>query len=157
MEFTSYSSKANAVRAAKQKLAKATNDLLVIDIQGVPFRTSEGVDAWHVMAEIDMDPTTVSEGDRALLEGFKVVFTDQASEEAKPAKAEKPAKASAEKASSYVAGKSVEKGATKRVWEIADSMPEAKRGEVIDACTAAGIAMGTARTQYQKWKTARSA
>jgi len=156
MEFTSYSSKANAVRAAKQKLAKATNDLLIIDIQGVPFRTSEGVDAWHVMTEIDMDPAAVSEGDRALLEGFKVVFTDrdETGEEPTPAK---PAKAKGEKASSYVAGKSVEKGATKRVWEIADSMPEAKRGEVIDACTAAGIAMGTARTQYQKWKTARSA
>ena len=157
MEYTSYSSKANAVRAGKQKLAKATNDLLVIDIQGIPFRTSEGVDAWYVMVEIDMDEATVSEGDRALLEGLKTIFTDRDEKGEEPAPA-KPAKVKAEKeAKPYVAGKSIEKGATKRVWEIADSMPDAKRGEVIEACMAAGIAMGTARTQYQKWKTARVA
>lgn len=40
---------------------------------------------------------------------------------------------------------------TKRVWDIADSMPEASRKEVIAACVAAGIAYGTSRTQYQHW------
>jgi len=40
----------------------------------------------------------------------------------------------------------------KRVWAIADSMPEAKRKDVIAACVAEGIAFFTARTQYQKWK-----
>jgi len=40
---------------------------------------------------------------------------------------------------------------TKKVWHIADSMPGAKRKEVIEACVAAGIAYGTARTQYQHW------
>lgn len=33
-----------------------------------------------------------------------------------------------------------------------DSMPEAKRKDVIAACVEEGIAFFTARTQYQKWK-----
>lgn len=40
---------------------------------------------------------------------------------------------------------------TKLVWDIADKMPGAKRKEVVEACVAAGIAYGTARTQYQHW------
>lgn len=41
--------------------------------------------------------------------------------------------------------------ATKKVWDIADNMPNAKRKDVIAACVQAGIAYGTARTQYQHW------
>ena len=48
-------------------------------------------------------------------------------------------------------------GATKQVWVIADSMPGAKRADVIAACLAAGINAGTASTQYQKWKQAQTA
>lgn len=40
---------------------------------------------------------------------------------------------------------------TKKVWHIADSMPNAKRKEVIEECVRQGIAYGTARTQYQHW------
>lgn len=40
---------------------------------------------------------------------------------------------------------------TRKVWDIADSMPGARRKEVMAACEAAGIAFFTARTQYQKW------
>lgn len=40
---------------------------------------------------------------------------------------------------------------TKKVWAVADSMPGAKRKDVIEACVAQGIAYGTARTQYQHW------
>lgn len=40
---------------------------------------------------------------------------------------------------------------TKLVWEIADTMPKASRKEVMAACVAAGVAYGTARTQYQAW------
>jgi hypothetical protein len=40
---------------------------------------------------------------------------------------------------------------TKLVWEIADSMPGAKRKDVLAALEAKGIAYYTARTQYQKW------
>lgn len=42
-------------------------------------------------------------------------------------------------------------GACKKVWDMADSMPEAKRSEVVSACVAAGINLGTAKTQYQSW------
>lgn len=57
----------------------------------------------------------------------------------------------APKVSGYVAESSTAEGPTKRVWAIAASMPGAKRKDVIEACRAAGIAFGTARTQYQKW------
>lgn len=51
------------------------------------------------------------------------------------------------------------KGATAKVWEIADShyqaAGEARRKEIIGACEAAGIHPATAATQYSKWKKAR--
>lgn len=40
---------------------------------------------------------------------------------------------------------------TKKVWHVADSMPGAKRKDVIEECVRQGIAYGTARTQYQHW------
>ena len=40
---------------------------------------------------------------------------------------------------------------TKQVWHIADSMPGAKRKQVLEACVKSGIAYYTARTQYQLW------
>jgi len=43
------------------------------------------------------------------------------------------------------------KGATKLVHAIAASMPDASRKDVLEACRVAGIAFGTARTQYQVW------
>lgn len=44
-----------------------------------------------------------------------------------------------------------------RVWAIADSMPGAKRKDIVAACVEQGIAFFTARTQYQKWNQARRA
>lgn len=40
---------------------------------------------------------------------------------------------------------------TKKVWNVADSMPGASRKDVIAACVELGIAPGTSRTQYQAW------
>lgn len=40
---------------------------------------------------------------------------------------------------------------TKKVWDVADKMPGAKRKDVIAECVRQGIAYGTARTQYQHW------
>ena len=40
----------------------------------------------------------------------------------------------------------------KRVWHVADSMPNASRADVLAACEKLGIAYYTARTQYQLWK-----
>lgn len=42
-----------------------------------------------------------------------------------------------------------------RVWDIADSMPGAKRKDILQACVDAGIAYYTARTQYQMLLTVR--
>jgi hypothetical protein len=42
----------------------------------------------------------------------------------------------------------------KQVRAIADSMPGARRKDVVAACVAQGIAYFTARTQYQKWRQA---
>jgi hypothetical protein len=42
-------------------------------------------------------------------------------------------------------------GNCKAVWEMAESMADARRKDVIAACVAAGINEGTAKTQYQQW------
>lgn len=44
------------------------------------------------------------------------------------------------------------RGATARVWAIADTMPKADRATIIAACVAEGINPSTAGTQYSKWK-----
>lgn len=71
--------------------------------------------------------------------------------EAEAEKAELPPKAKKAKPPvKWIRESSVEKP-TKLVWVIADSMPGASRKEVQAACVKAGIASGTARTQYQHW------
>lgn len=44
-----------------------------------------------------------------------------------------------------------------KVWEIADSMGGAKRKDVVAACVEAGIALGTAKTQFQHWFVSKKA
>lgn len=63
--------------------------------------------------------------------------------------------AATHKGSGYIAEVSTAEGPTKRVWAVAEAMPGAKRKDVIEACRVAGIAYGTARTQYQKWFVAK--
>lgn len=52
------------------------------------------------------------------------------------------------------------KGACAMVHEIASAMhldnPSVKKAEVIEACRNSGVAFGTARTQYQKWLSAKN-
>ena len=48
-------------------------------------------------------------------------------------------------------------GPVERVWEIASSMPDAARKDVVAACVAKGINVHTARTQYQRWRQAQTA
>lgn len=47
------------------------------------------------------------------------------------------------------------RGATAKVWEIADGVGKADRNAIIQACVAQGINPSTAATQYSKWKKAR--
>jgi hypothetical protein len=67
-----------------------------------------------------------------------------------PTKAKKPAKVNEGPARIYTNRSTVD-GACAVVWQLADSMPGAKRKEVIGAAVDAGVAFYTARTQYQKW------
>lgn len=41
------------------------------------------------------------------------------------------------------------------VWELAESMPGARRKDVIAAAVEKGVAFYTARTQYQQWLTVK--
>ncbi len=66
--------------------------------------------------------------------------------------AAKSKRAPAKKVAPTVASVSTIESPVRRVWEIADSMPDAKRKDVVDACVAQGINFFTARTQYQKWR-----
>lgn len=61
----------------------------------------------------------------------------------------KPAKA--ESAKVEIKNESTTDRPCKSVWAIADSMPGARRKEVLAACVEKGIAYNTARTQYQQW------
>lgn len=47
------------------------------------------------------------------------------------------------------------RGATAKVWEIADGVGKADRNAILEACVAQGINQSTAATQYSKWKKAR--
>src|SRR5690606_6300536 len=71
-------------------------------------------------------------------------------------KSKKPAakskRAPAKRAATTVASASTIESPVRRVWQIADLMPDAKRKDVVDACVAQGINFFTARTQYQKWR-----
>lgn len=55
------------------------------------------------------------------------------------------------KAEKFILRHSEMEGACALVHEIANSMPGARRVDVINACVERGIATNTARTQYQKW------
>lgn len=67
---------------------------------------------------------------------------------------------SGKKSGGYIHEASGFKGACAMVHEIAAAMhrenPAVKKGDVIAACRRAGIAYGTARTQYQKWRSAKN-
>lgn len=140
-----YSTKANAKRALKGALAKM--DLTPED---VAFQI-DGEDGQYFV-HITFDATEVPDGIEAL-EGFNVELVGE------------DAPAAPAKKSAYIREVSDHGGVCAEVWGICDTMQadaEAKgeklsRKAVIEACRANGIAFGTARTQYQKWKTKRGA
>lgn len=90
--------------------------------------------------------------------GFTVWFNVPVDDSEEVAAMEKRAEAetaAATKGSTYIHEVSSFKGATKKVWAIADAMIEATRKEVIEECRRQGVAYGTARTQYQAWFAAK--
>ncbi len=67
-----------------------------------------------------------------------------------PAKAKaKTARAKATKGRASAPTKKT--GPVARVWQLASSMPRAKRKDVVAACVNAGVNIHTAKTQYQRW------
>ena len=129
-----YAAKSSALRAAK---AAGLEQYEIIEQDGqFGFRPIEAEDASEGEALEAME----QERDEAQNPDAPEVQADEPQPEEAPAPVVKTRNAS-----------TVE-SPVKRVWAIADSMPEAKRKDVIAACVAEGIAFFTARTQYQKWK-----
>ena len=129
-----YAAKSSAIRAAK---AAGLEQYEIIEQDGqFGFRPIEAEDASEGEALEAME----QERDEAQNPDAPEVQADEPQPEEAPAPVVKTRNAS-----------TVE-SPVKRVWAIADSMPEAKRKDVIAACVAEGIAFFTARTQYQKWK-----
>jgi len=135
----------NGYGLAAETLTLLENDLLeagfefetknaVADILGA----EEVVDASAVLQEDDTSPMMAEEEAREAAEALEQAALDQIAIENAGS-------------STYVKEVSTFKGATKMVWTIADNMVGASRKDVIEACRRAGIAYGTARTQYQKW------
>lgn len=98
---------------------------------------------------------------QALPQGLLDEAAEAPVEEEVPVEEETPAPEAAEetpaataKKTGYIHETSWLEKPTKKVWHIADQMKGRPRKEVIEACRAAGIAYGTARTQYQEWKKA---
>lgn len=146
-----YSSKSNARRAAKA--AGLNPDELEY------FTNGEGGWAWHV-EEPEFAPDAsqvladeIGGEDPADEEINESIADQQKAADAKANQAEFVGEdGEAEKVGKIeVTHESTIKRPCKQVWHIADSMPGAKRKEVIAACVAQGIAYYTARTQYQQW------
>lgn len=151
MELKTYTIAASGVRAAKSAVAKLSLDLIISEIRSDNIAMPGEKPLFIGVVKFDHKEADIPAAALSVLDGFKVECVVEADPVETPAAASQ-----GEKSSAYIPGKSIAKGATKRVWEIADSMPGAKRGDVVNACVAEGIAFGTARTQYQKWKSAKA-
>lgn len=110
----------------KSNAARAAKKANGGTLEGLRLEGTAG--AWHYAADVPATPV----------------------EPAKPAKKEKAPRTSQAPAD-RIRVSQIERP-TKRVWHIADAMPEASRKEVLEACRKEGIAFYTARTQYQLWK-----
>ena len=145
---TTYSTKSTADRGVKRAIAKCSDALFVT---GTEIQESSVKGQYFAKIFIDQSLESVTEADRAILAGF-VLEVDLTGSYAQSLKGEKPTEVE------VVAGKRARseygKGASKRVWAIADSLPGSARKDVIAACLAEGINVGTAKTQYQHWKKA---
>lgn len=142
-----YSVKSSAVRAAK---AAGLTQYEIIEQDGqFGFRP---VKAKKAKRNVPNESEALEQYERELDEAQNPETVETPAK----AKAKKPAakskRAPAKKAAPTVASASTIESPVRRVWEIADSMPDAKRKDVVDACIAQGINFFTARTQYQKWR-----
>lgn len=159
-----YTTKANAKRAARTavKAASINDDQYSLDVTGedgayravitIPFGCEDlGADQLEQLEASDNYDITY-EGATAESEAQPEDLAP-ADVDTTPTDEEMEELQEAPKASgNYIHEKSDHGGVCAQVWAIADSMPGAKRKDVIAKCREEGIAYGTARTQYQKWK-----
>jgi len=143
-----YSVKSSATRAAK---AAGLTQYEIVEQDGrFGFRPVKAKKAKH---DVPNESEALEQYERELDEAQN---PESVEVPAKLVPAKKPAarskRAPAKKAAPHVASASTIESPVRRVWEIADSMPDAKRKDVVDACIAQGINFFTARTQYQKWR-----
>lgn len=98
---------------------------------------------WEQVAEVF--PVSLPDGATFFVIQSKEAVADASS------RGSKPARRSASNDGTFIARSRI-KGATRRVWDIADGMRGRPRRDILAACRAEGIASGTAATQYQRWK-----
>jgi hypothetical protein len=158
--------RASAVRAAKKAGFKDG------EFEVVQVREAKGKSHWEFKPKAPVPVATESAGrgpittepaavpeDHPKRELVIVDYVDQpkAEEPAAPPVATAPTPAML--AESKPKNKSTVANPTKTVWAIADEMKAANaavtRRQVVDECVRRGIALYTARTQYQRWSKAK--
>jgi hypothetical protein len=145
-----YTTKANAIRAAKQA-GWVPGDYEIIEVgDRFGYRLNEAEDASEGEALEAME----QERDEAQNPDAPEVQADAPADEPQPE--EVPAE---EAPVAKVRNASTVESPTRRVWAIADELhaanPDVRRKDIMAACEAAGIAFFTARTQIQKWMKAK--
>lgn len=121
------------------------------DIAEIVVPAEEPAAEEEIPAEVEAPAAEAEEGD------LRPRFLQQDDTAEEPVAEEE---AAPKKNKYYIHEISALKGACEAVWAIADAMlrdhqtegTEFSRAAVIEACRKAGIAFGTARTQYQRWK-----
>jgi hypothetical protein len=142
-----YTTKANAIRAAKQA-GWVPGDYEIIEVGNrFGFRPIEAEDTSEGEALEAME----QERDEAQNPDASEVQPDAPADEPQPEEAPAPV--------AKVRNASTVESPTRRVWAIADELhaanPDVRRKDIMAACEAAGIAFFTARTQIQKWMKAK--
>ncbi len=145
-ELKGYSAKAKVKKALERQAAKLPED---VEVLSVDYKKGED-GKWYGSIDIEMAnlSDTVQLAVLETMAGFHVSLklSNPPSAADAPSPTNKPR---------GPRGHSTIDGPCFTVWAIADDMKDAKRGEVIAACQALGVAFYTARTQYQKWSKAR--
>lgn len=142
-------SRARSAKAALQKILdmhETEGEILTHEIE--PGRFVAGVTFDDpIMPELEADLTEQGFGYAVpQVEEEDETFGDEEGEPLPPITPATP-----RKRSGYINENSNHQGVVAEVHWICDSFPNASRKEIIAKCRAAGIAFGTARTQYQKW------
>ncbi len=142
-----YSTKANAIRAAKAA-GWVPGDYEIIEVGdkfGYQLNEAEDTSEGEALEAMEQERDEAQNPDAP--EGQAEAPADEPQPEEAPEPVAKTRNAS-----------TVE-SPTRKVWAIADELhaenPDVRRKDIMAACEAAGIAFFTARTQIQKWMKAK--